>query len=111
MKRVIALIFFASLFISCATTKYSSPNGVAIGMTKSEVVKLVGKSCRVVSTNKTPEGLYETMEYAKKEKGLNDELFVYDFFNDKLTEWHTEILEPKEGKKSGSKPDTSNRRP
>lgn len=80
-------------------------------MTKNEVAELVGKSCRLVSAKKTPEGIYETMEYVKSEKGMNDELFVYYFFNDELTEWHTEVLEPGGGKKSRSKPDTSHRRP
>lgn len=111
MKKLIAIAFFVLLVASCATSKYTSPRGVRLGMTKEDVVELVGKSCRMVSAKKTPEGIYETMEYIKREKGMNDEIFVYYFFNDELTEWYTDILDPKEARKSGSKPDTSHRIP
>lgn len=111
MKKLAVFILLAFILSACATTKYSSPKGVRLGMTKQEVAELVGKSCKLVSAKKAPEGTYETMEYIKYEKGLNDELFVYYFFNDKLTEWHTEVLDPREGKRSRSKPDTSHRRP
>ena len=111
MKKIIVFVFSVFLLSSCATTRSSSPRGVTLGMTKQEVAELVGKSCKLASAQKTPEGVYETMEYIKSEKGLNDELFVYFFFDDKLTEWHTEVLDLKKGKKSQSKPDMSHRRP
>ncbi len=80
-------------------------------MTKNEVAELVGKSCKLVSAKKTPEGIYETMEYIKYQKGMSEEIFVYYFFNDELIEWYTEILDAGERKGSHSKPDMSHRRP
>ncbi len=111
MKKLLVLALAVFLFTSCATTKYSSPRGVRLGMTKEEVAELVGKLCKLVHVKKTPEGIYETMEYVKREKGVGNEIFVYYFFNDKLTEWHTEVIDTKGARKSSSKPNTSHRRP
>lgn len=111
MKNLATLIASILLLASCATSKYSSPRGIVVGMAKSDVIELIGKSHKVVNVMKTPEGIYETIEYVKQEKGMDDELFVYYFFNDELTEWHTEVLESTKKKKSQVKPDTSHRRP
>ena len=92
MRTLVVLILFVLLFTSCVTAKYSSPKGVRLGMTKEEVVELVGKPCKLVNAIKTPEGLYETVEYIEYKKHINNKLFVYFFFNNKLTEWHTEVL-------------------
>lgn len=100
MKKLLVVVATIFLLSSCATTKYTSPRGVSVGMTKEEVGKLVGKSCRVVSTKKASEGTYEMMEYVKREKGMSEELFTYYFFNDKLTEWNSKIVEPNSPKKN-----------
>lgn len=96
MNKILALLVSAVITTGCATTPYTTKSmSVGMGMTKSEVVSVMGPPKRA-SARKTPEGLVERLSWwspvligftpIDNEMMASDRVFV-GFLNGKVVEW------------------------
>ncbi|MBD5805102.1 hypothetical protein AZOA_45490 [Azoarcus sp. Aa7] len=96
MNKAIAFVLSAAVMAGCATTPYTTKSmGVGMGMTKAEVVSVMGPPKRA-SARKTPDGLVERLSWwspvligftpIDNEMMASDRVFV-GFLNGKVVEW------------------------
>ena len=85
MKRIFLLFIFAVLFLSftaCgAPTLVNSAKKLEIGMTKKEVIDIMGNDYTTLAARQTPEGALETIKF-----GFNY-IYIVSFMDGKLVEW------------------------
>lgn len=92
MKRIALIAFLMVLLSACASTfgvanLGSKVKKVEVGMTKSEVVKILGNSYDFVGSSRTPHGVEETITYS----GLNSVgYYVFHFLDNELMEFYME---------------------
>lgn len=85
------LLFIAVTFASCGTLNTSArAKKLEIGMTKQEVIKVMGQGFRIVSASKLPEG---TMEVLRYESSIDYDYMIH-LLNGKLVEWYEERPRP-----------------
>ena len=88
--RSTILSFIAVLFFSCATNKKYDLGKITIGMTKSEVIKKLGKKPKnVVGAKQYPKGIIEVLQYKRREPWLGittNNTYLY-FLNDTLRQY------------------------
>lgn len=95
IKRLFLLVLVLLVFTSCIS------NGIAwktntnikkleLGMTKAEVIGIMGKKYMISSKSKNAQGeLHETLGY----KSHVDEEYNLHFINNLLTEWNREYIQ------------------
>lgn len=89
-KKIFFTILLTVLLVSCAAMYYSPVKNLSLlelGMTKSEVISLVGKYNTPLSYEKGDNGvLYETVRCYL----ANSEYYYFDFENNGLVRWYKE---------------------
>lgn len=86
-------IFFTLLLLftvtACGTSNLGSKiRKVEIGMTKKEVVSILGNSQDILRAVQTPEGTLEVWKYTH---ALSADMYILHFLDNKLVEWFKEI--------------------
>jgi len=79
------IILVAALALSsCGYLDFSKKiEKIEIGMTKKDVIKILGNDYTLVQVRPTPEGLLETFRYHTT---IDD--YILNFLDDKLQEWY-----------------------
>lgn len=89
MRNLITILFLVLLFSSCGASSTminadSNMRKVKIGMSKEQVIEIVGKHYEVIAAAKGR----ETIGY----RPSVDEIYMLEFEGNKLIEWHKEWL-------------------
>ncbi len=85
MKKILIILLYVFVLYSCATTALNkSVKKVELGMTKKEIVKIMGKTYNSSGAVKTPEGNLETIKYTD----TTTSGYTFHFLNDKLVKWN-----------------------
>ncbi len=94
LKKLLITPLFILLFASCASWYYSSVkqlHNIELGMTKQEVIQIVGKNNTPLSLEKGEDGtIYETIRCILD----NTEYYYFDFENNGLIRWYKEADHP-----------------
>ena len=96
--RSLLCIFSIVLLFSCITTKLESGlQKLELGMTKQNVISVLGKGYKILGSGTTPDGDLETWIYTDGNviAGSTSERIVLNFLDGRLDEWHREYLPPK----------------
>jgi len=89
MKKVIFTLVFTLALISCGTTNFvNRAKKLELGMTKKEVISVMGNDFRVISASQTPEGNIEVLRYIAS---IDVTEYVIYLLDGKLVEWHEDI--------------------
>lgn len=92
MRRIILVILTAFIITACGTMNLTGKvKKVEIGMTKHEVVNILGNSFNAKGGVLTPEGAIETISYYDSIYGTT---YIFNFLDGKLVEWFEERLPP-----------------
>lgn len=88
-RSLITILFLSILFTSCGANRTminadSNMRKVKIGMSKQHVIEIVGEHYEVVAATKHQ----EVIGY----KSSVDEIYLLQFENNRLVEWHKEWL-------------------
>lgn len=98
MKNIIfCSILFILVLASCGSTKLESGlQKIEIGMTKEQVISILGKSYIIMGAGSSPDGNLETWSYSDPNvmEDPNKRIIV-NFLDGRLDEWHREYLPPK----------------
>lgn len=93
-KKIFISILLAVLLASCAAMYYSPVKNLSsleLGMTKDEVISMVGKNNTPLSFEKGDDGtIYETIRCFL----ANSEYYYFDFENNGLVRWYKASDEP-----------------
>ncbi len=100
MKKLIVISLIACLFAACSSYNSmskakSNVRKVELGMTKKEVISVMGKVYEVAGASTTRDGMrVETLKYEGGDaiSGLVDRYYFFTFENSILVEWHTQPL-------------------
>lgn len=92
MTKSFTILLCCVLFISCMTTKYQSGiSKLELGMTKQEVVSILGKNYTPLGAFTSPDGNVETWSYREENVMFGDQSSVIiNFLNNRVDEWHRE---------------------
>ena len=92
MKKILTGLLLFLLFSACGTLNNTSDRAkkLELGMTKKEVINIMGKGYRIVSASQTPEGALETLRY----ESSVDYDYMINLLNGKLVEWYEERPHP-----------------
>jgi hypothetical protein len=86
----IAMIICCILFSSCGVTGSMNMGrkikNVEIGMTKKEVIDILGNTYEVMAARDTPDGTLEVLRYS----GFWGHTYIVNFVDGKLVEWFVE---------------------
>lgn len=97
MKKLLLIITLATALFSCSTSNLNSrAKNLELDMTKTEVIKVLGKTYEVKSAVKTPEG-YKLEVYRFYGSVLSNDYMV-SFLDGKLVEWSQIPLEGEDGR-------------
>lgn len=92
MKKIIFVAILAFTITACGTMNLGAKlKNVEIGMTKHELVSVLGKSYEAKGGVQTPDGNIETITYYDAMYGTT---YVFNLLNGKLVEWYEEHLPP-----------------
>jgi hypothetical protein len=94
MKRTFLLSLFAVIlmftFSACGSSSLvNKAKKLEIGMTKQDVVNIMGNGYTTLAARQTPEGALETIRY----ENIMEFPYIISFLDGKLVEWY--IDEPK----------------
>lgn len=93
MKRYLLYFLTAMLLTSCSSVANmtgSKMNELELGMTKEQVISILGKGY-TVSEKRIEDGTQiEVLSYRDFYK--DDEFYLFQFKNEKLEKWHRELL-------------------
>jgi len=93
-KYLLSLIILtcALSFTSCGATfnMGSRLKKLEIGMTKSEVIKILGNSYDVVGARETPDGTIEIWRYTGVNMSDGNPTYIVNILNGRLVEWFAE---------------------
>lgn len=93
-KNLVLISLLACFLSACVTGNYAwsineDIKKVQIGMTKNEVIQVLGKNYTITSASKDDEGNYiEVLGY----ESVYDEEYKLKFINNKLVEWNRERI-------------------
>lgn len=93
MKRITLIASIVILLSACASqfgvaNLGSKVKQLEIGMTKKEVIKVLGTSYDIIGAGRTPQGTEETIRYS----GLNAYgYYVFHFLDNELMEFYHEV--------------------
>jgi len=88
MKKILFTLLCSFILISCGTTSFvDRAKKLELGMTKREVISVMGNDFRVISASKTPEGDLEILRYVATVSYTDYVIYLLD---GKLVEWHEE---------------------
>lgn len=94
IKKILILVLLTTLFASCASMYYSPVKNLSSlepGMTKQDVILMVGKENTPLSFEKGTDGtIYETIRCFLD----NSQYYYFDFENNKLVRWYKESDQP-----------------
>jgi hypothetical protein len=95
MRKFLLLLLFpaAVLLTSCAAmgnqmTAARNMTRIELGMTKRDVVKIMGDTYQVIGSRATREGTEESIGYLDN----HNDIYILTFLNGKLVEYHKEWL-------------------
>jgi ribosomal protein L19E len=88
MKKLLFAVFIATLLSACGSVKVynNALKQIELGMTKEEVVSLMGKDYVVVDQKEINNSRYETIEY----KDFYKNHWFFDFVDNSLNKWYKE---------------------
>ncbi len=93
LKTAIFVLLFSFIITSCGPTFQTATQQTRIGMSREDVVSMLGTSYEVVSMVDTPEGALEVIRYRTTQvidgKIQPDKDYVYHFLNNKLVEFNS----------------------
>lgn len=99
MKNLIIISLIACLFSACSsyssmTKAKNNVKKIELGMSKKEVVSIMGKVYEVAGASITREGIrVETLKYEGGSiDGVVDRYYFFTFEDNVLVEWHTQPL-------------------
>lgn len=89
MKKIILALIVVLAFSSCGSTKDSMSLGanlkkVEIGMTKKEVISILGKSYSPIGGVQTPNGVVDVVSY----EDFYGQKYSFHFLKGELVEWY-----------------------
>jgi len=94
MKSLFSFLLIAVLALSLYSCGASSLAGKArnlqIGMTKKEVVNIMGNGFTTLAARQTPEGALETIRY----ENVMEHPYIISFMDGKLVEWYIDEPRP-----------------
>lgn len=86
MKKLILAVFLAVLFTACGAVYNTQLKQVELGMTRQDIVYLMGDKYATSGTKTIQGKTYEVLEYKDKYKNH----FFFEFENNKLYKWYKE---------------------
>lgn len=93
-KRLLSILLsLATVFIFAACGSSSLTNkarNLEIGMTKKEVINVMGKGFTTLAARQTPEGALETIRY----ENIVEYPYIISFLDGKLVEWYVDEPRP-----------------
>lgn len=114
MKKILFISFIIASFLFSACASYtmapvSKMREIKLGMTKEQVINILGSDYKPASASEKDGALYESIAYYPQENRTEE--YVYHFKNGILTEWKKEIVTQEkyittESKTSSSSSDT-----
>lgn len=93
MKRVILILFLAAFFAACGGLKVynNALKQIELGMTRQEVVALMGDKYNTTGPRRIADKELETLEY----KDMYKNHFFFEFSDNQLYKWYKETEEKK----------------
>lgn len=86
MKKLFFILVISLSIISCETTNLvNKTKRLKLGMTKKELILLMGKDFKIVSASRTPDGDLEVISYNIISEESN---YIMYLLNGKLDRWH-----------------------
>lgn len=92
IKRLLLIILITSLFVACSTL--GKLQMVELGMTKAEVVKVLGKGYTPITLDRNEHDTFETIRYSLSRFSEREEFYYFDFKNNILLRWYKESDQP-----------------
>lgn len=81
MKKLLFILVIIVSMSACGTyTSFSSLDEIQVGMTKQQVEYRIGRPVAVISVQRTPDGLFEALEYQTR----YNEILALEFWNNHL---------------------------
>lgn len=81
MRKIISTSVILLMLISCGSYQSFNLKKLTTGMTKADVIAVVGEPERMLAMNQTDKGFQEVLEY----RTSRDEAYALEFWNDYLT--------------------------
>lgn len=97
MKKIIFCTTLCLVILaSCGSSKFASGlKRLELGMTKQEVVSLLGNKYKLMGSVNTPDGVLETWKCSDPNYVLGEsDDFILNFLNGRLDEWHRDYPVP-----------------
>lgn len=106
MKKIVFISLIACLLAACSTHNQIAKSKdnvkqIELGMTKKEVITIMGKKYEVFGASQTLEGaVVEVLQYEGADSKLAyasygaDRYYLFTFEDGRLVEWHTEKINP-----------------
>lgn len=89
MKKVFFTLALALSLISCGSASLvGKSKKLELGMTKKEVISVMGDGYRVISAAQTPEGNLEVLRYIPT---IDTTEYIIYLLDGKLVEWHEDV--------------------